>query len=279
MTIRKTTLTGLAVVVTLLLLLSGCNITFYGMPWDLEPETAPLFTFSLEWTDNGTDDPHLYMTYPAPVSDDTTASGTPVFTEPYLLPNPLVGDLGFYPIDIDEGVPNEATHLRGAVYYGNLDSSHMVSSVPAVEMTDVNNASEIILVRGFPFTSSSVLESTPGGGITGLDPGSYTWVGIMEVYGYAMSGQLEYASGSGVNAVLNVFHYDDLFAVYELPANTDLKGSSIVRINCFYEGNTEVYQLVPDIRVIQSTTQIRSVAPGAVVDDSGIITVRRPIAE
>lgn len=278
MTIRKTTLTGLVLAVALLLVLSACNITIYGWPGTTDPEAG--LSFSLEWSDNGTDVPHLYMTYPAPADGDTTDDlGAPTFDEPYLPPLDG-GDLGFDPIDIGDGVPDEGTDTRGAVYYGNPESSYAVSGIPATEMIEENDAYEIILVRGFPFASSSTFESTTGGDLTGLAVGSYTWVGVMEAYAYATSGQLEYANGNGVNAVLNVFDDDELLAAYELPANTDLKGTSIVRINCFYDdAGYEIYQLVPDIRVIQSTTQIRSVAPGAVIDDSGIITVRMPVVE
>lgn len=281
MTIRKITLTGLALAlaVTLLLVLSACNITVNWWPGVTDPEAG--LSFSLEWSDNGTDVPHLYMTYPAPASGDTTDSGTPIFFDPYS--PPLAGDYGFAPSDpfsVAGDVPNENTDERGTVYYGNPESSYPVSGIRATEMIEENDAYEIILVRGFPFASSSTFVSTTGGDLTGLAVGSYTWVGVMEAYAYATSGQLEYANGNGVNAVLNVFDDDELLAAYELPANTDLKGTSIVRINCFYDDNGyEIYQLVPDIRVIQSTTQIRSVAPGAVIDESGIITVRMPVAE
>lgn len=278
MAIRKITLTGLALAVTLLLMLSACDFTFiFG---SVHPEAG--INFSLEWRDNSTDVPHLYMTYP--VGDTTDALGAPTFNEPYLAPTDG-GDLGFVPIDIGSGVPDEEIDTRGAVYYGNLQSGDSVSDIPAVQMIDSEDDFETILVRGFPFTSNSTFESTSGGGVTGLAAGYYTWVGVMEVYAYATTGQLEYTDGDGVNAVLNVFKTDgsgneDVLAVYELPANTDLKGASIVRINCFYDDNdNEIYQLVPDIRVIQSTTQIRSVAPGAVIDENGIITVRMPVAE
>ncbi|MBU8913819.1 MAG: hypothetical protein KOO61_07340, partial [Spirochaetales bacterium] len=147
----------------------------------------------------------------------------------------------------------------------------------------------VILVRGFPFYSSTSTFNTVADGntsdLTGLAPDSYAWVGVMEAYAYATIGQLAYASGAGVNAVLNVFTTDgfgneDVLAVYELPTDTDLQGSTIVRINCFYDdSDNEIYQLVPDIRVIQSPTQIRSVAPGAVIDEDGVITVRMPAAE
>ena len=283
MTIRRTMLKGLALTAMLLLVLSACDITINWGPWTPDPEPEAGLSFSLEWSDNGTDVPHLYMTYP--VGDTTDVMDAPTFSEPYLAPTDG-GDLGFVPIDISEGVPDETTDVRGAVYTGNLESGYSVTGIPAVEMIERNDAYEIILVRGFPFTSNSTTLSTSGGGITGLAVGSYTWVGVMEAYAYATSGQLEYASGDGgVNAVLNVFITDEygeeeVLAVYELPANTDLKGSSIVRINCFYDAaGFEIYQLVPDIRVIQSTTQIRSVAPGAVIDDNGIITVRVPVAE
>ena len=279
MTLRKKMLSGLALAVILLLVLSACNITINW--WDPEPEPEPEpepgLSFSLEWTDNGVDDPHLYMTYPAPTSLDTTESGTPAFFDPYS--PPLAGDYGFAPTDpftVAGDVPNENTDKRGTVYYGDRDSSTPVLGTPATEMTEINDASEVILVRGFPFTSFSTEVSTNGGGISGLDLGTYTWVGVMEAYAYATSGQLEYESGVGVSAVLNVFDDGEPLAVYELPANTDLKGSSIVRINCFYDAaGFEIYQLVPDIRVILSTSQIRSVAPGAEIDESGIITVRR----
>ncbi|MEE8441878.1 MAG: hypothetical protein V3S41_09165 [Spirochaetia bacterium] len=279
MTIRKTMLTGLVPAVALLLVLSACDITLiFGDTPGTDPAPDGL-SFSLEWTDNGSDTPHLYVTYPAPADGDTTNQlGTPTFVEPYFSPADG-GDLGFDPIDIGDGIPNEASDTRGSVYFGNIASDFGTLGIPAVELTDISDASEVIYVRGFPFASLSTDVSTTGGGVTGLATGLYTWVGVMEVYAYATSGRLAYASGAGVGAVLNVFDTGALLASYELPANTDLRGSSIVRINLFYEGNTEVYQLVPDIRVIQSTTQIRSVAPGGVIDESGIITIRKPVVE
>ena len=282
MKIRTTAFALLAL--ALLVVFAACDVSIiYWDPTATDPEPEPEIglTFSLEWSDTGVGQPHMYVTYPAPSSGDTTATGTPEFFDPYSAP--LDGDYGFAPSDpfnVLGTVPNEYTDERGTVYFGDLQSGRTVSGEPAVEVIDIDDTSEEILVRGFPFVSYSTEVSTYGGGITGLDFGTYTWVGVMEVYAYATTGQLEYASGTGVNAVLNVFDDGEPLAVYELPANTDLKGSSIVRINCFYDAaGFEVYQLVPDIRVIQDDVQIRSVGDAGSLGDSGIITIRKPAGE
>ena len=263
------------------LILTGCIINVY--PWDDEPEEG--IYFSLEWTDNGTDRPHLYVTYPAVTN--TTPSGTPpVFSEPYGLPDGN-GALGFIPSDIVEGPPvEEDMDGRGTVYFSDTASTYTTGARAAIQLEDSGASSEVILVREFPFYSSATVYNTDAvsGDLTGLDTGDYAWVGVMEAYAYATSGQLAYAgSTSDVGAVLNVFQVtasgtERALASYEIPSNTDVKGASLVRINCFYDSQGfEIYQLVPDIRVLQSDTQIRSVAPGAEVSEDGIITIRRAV--
>lgn len=264
-------------VITVLAIAAAVLFVFTGCYWDWTvvvdpPESDPLYSFSLEWRDNSTDDPHLYITYPAPVSGDTTEQGTPVFTEPYTLPDPLVGDLGFYPVDVGDGVPLESETVRGTVYYGNRTSEFTRNGRPALEMVEQDSSSELVYLRGFPFASSSTATSTTGGGLTGLDPGTYTWVGIMKVYAYATAGSIARSGENDVDAVLHVYRYGEPFVSYELP-DVDLKGMSLFQINCFYEGDTEVYQFVPDGRLIQSSSQIRSLSDGVQFSDNGVFTV------
>ncbi len=292
---RTLSLMGLVAMASLLML-SGC---YFDINWnpnpDPEPEPEPLeagIYFSLEWTDTDGVDPHLYVTYPAPPDGDTTdeAGTPPVMFEPYDYVMPIAGDEGFQPEDVDFGVPDEFLDDRGAVYYNDLRSDLFARSGAAVEFVDSSSNSELTIVRAFPFESSALGMNTVADGssddLTGLPSGEYAWVGIMQVYAYASGGQLAYeGSSDDVAAVLYVFEADGagtetILASYEVPSNTDVKGASLLRINCLYEQTgastyAEVYQFLPDVRVINSTTQIRSVVPAEDAAEPEIVTIRR----
>lgn len=285
MKIRRTAFAA-AIVAIVLVVLSGCywDINWYvpgGSDPDPEPEPGPEpgIYFSLEWTENGTDDPHLYVTYPAPADGDTADDyyglfgESPEFLEPYIQNVWVTDDDGFEPLDLTAGVPNEFSDERGAVHVGYQESARNVSGQsfedPALEFVASEDGREEIIMRDLPFQSSVPTYDTMAisGDLTGLATGNYAWVGVMEVYAYASGGQLAYeGSSTSVGAVLTVYEVEAdgdevVLGVYEVPGNTEVFGASLVRINCFYRSDGAViYQFNPDVRVLRSTTQIRSVA-------------------
>ena len=304
MRIRRSLALMSITLVALLVALAGCDVSiwFGDLPdSDPDPEPEPLeagIYFSLEWSNNSVDRPHLYITYPAPADGDTTddftaeLGGPPQMLDPYDIYYVYnsSADVGFFPEDIDIGPPNESSDFRGTVYYQDPESAYPSSLNPALELLESGESSELAILREFPFFSSADVYTTVADGsandYTGLPVGDYAWVGVMEVYAYATSGQLAYeGSSDDVGAVLYIFEADGfgnetILASYEVPSNTDVKGTSLVRINCLYEQisgtlSEEVYQFVPDVRVLQDSGQIRSVAPAG-ASDAEIVTVRRP---
>jgi len=283
MTIRKTVFSGMAIVATVMFLFAGCDISVFVWDPSYNPDPQPEtgLEFTLEWKDSAADDPHLFITYPAPDDGYTTDdNGAPEFTEPYLPILDAGGDFGFQPLDQPFGVPIEATDDRGAVYYADTRSSFDIGFEPAIELTDTSSSSETILVRAFPFEVPAILEvSTTGGNLTGLPYGTYTWVGVMEVYVYATSGQIAYTNGDGVDAVLTVTQDGVPVFSYVFPENTYIKGSTVIRINLFFdEDGNEIYQLNLDARQIQQTSQIRSVLTSGESPVSEPVVIRVPRA-
>ena len=280
---------GLAVitVAAVALVLAGCEFNFYLPPWEEDVPEVGIY-FSLEWTDNGYDEPHLYLTYPAPADRNTTDDyGEQQLLEPYDSYPLATGDEGADPGDIDSGIPNESTDFRGAVYYGDKTSGYPTDRAPGVELISDEDGSEVILVREFPFTGTGLTFATVADGsaddLTGLPIGTYAWIGIMQVYAFAERGQLAYPNDD-VDAVLKVYQIPSRgsepvqLAEYAIAEGTDVIGASVARVNCFYDDEGfEVYQILWDARILRSTTQIRSVAPSAVVGDDGTLVIRRPV--
>lgn len=262
-------LTVMALIAATAVFVTACDISI--IVDDGGTDLADL-TFSLEW--DGTENLDLYMTYPD--SSDTTYDAPP-FTDPYTIP-PSTGwdaDIGFWPDDLSTSDWTEDGSDRAAVYWGNHASDMEYRSQPAVELiNDATNGNEdeTIAVRGFPFSASATNVSTNGGtNADGLPGGyDYTWVGVMELYAYA-DGSAKISSSSGADTAARLVVRDDgtVIGEYELPVETDLKGASIVRINCFYRDGIEYYQIVPDVQVVNVTTQIRSVSG----DDTNGITL------
>jgi hypothetical protein len=282
MRIRKTALFAGMTLLAALLVLGGCNITINWPDGIDDSGIEPGIYLSLEWTDDGSTNPHLYLTYPA-IADTTSFDGTPpVFTEPFGVPG-VDAELGFAPEDyLGSGPPVDGVDIRGTVYFGNVESIYGTSTDAGAELVGDADGNEVILIREFPFYSSADDFNTSGGDLTGLAADNYAWVGIMEVYAYATSGQLATeGSADDVGAVLYVIEVDGsgnetVKAVIEVPGSTNVEGTSLLRINCFYaDGGFEVYQFVPDVRVIQDDIQIRSVGDGVTVDENGIFTVVR----
>lgn len=250
---------GATLALALMTMLSGCEFWFF-----FGDDQADL-SFTLEW--DGSENLDLYMTYPR-ISDTTT--NAPNFDEPYEddLSTGGTAAIGFYPGN-GSG--------RGTVDWSNKKETFREyggrAAVELLEDATDGSDEELLVVRGFPFGASATDSSTGGGGDTGLPSGyTYTWVGVMELYAFADSGKISYGSGAGTEAKLVIRDDGDVIGEYALPTDTDLRGASIVRINTFYRDDgfesREYYQIVPDIRLITSTSQIENVS-GRGADLSG----------
>ena len=198
----------------------------------------------------------VYYGIPSTASDSSSSFNSTTFI------NTL--NLGTMDYDANEDGTNDT-------YLVSLDTDATLGSGP-----------ETISVRAFPFLEDSTDVSTTGGAATGLPAGSYTWVGVMEYYVDAYDSSWsdttndrsedylsEVGTGNSADAVLWVIQGTSILGKYTVPDYTQIKTSSLVRINCFFNSSDqEVYQLVPDIRVLQSTSGIRSID-----DNNGIIVV------
>jgi hypothetical protein len=144
---------------------------------------------------------------------------------------------------------------------------------------------ESITVRTFPWAENGEGYNTTLLTGTGLPSGStYAWVGVMEYYISAFendydsitatSDYLSTNNGTDVtsaDAVLYVLQGTTILGKYTVPEYTNVKTASLVRVNCFWKNDgvteKEFYQIVPDLRVLQSVDGIKS------IDNSyGIIT-------
>lgn len=229
----------------------------------------------LLWNDTF-QDVDAYLTYP---DDDKTSGTAPVLSTPYDTAGSVL--IGFMP----------ATSGREQIDYTTKTSVRTIDNVygdgdtrSAVQL-DVDDRDgtgpETISVRSFPFMDSANDLNTSGGGSTGLPAGNYTWIGVMEYYADAYSSvgsdttsATDYLSnvgtGASADAVLYVMQGETLLGIYTVPTYTKVKTASLLRINMFYDANGEYYQIVPDLRVLQSTTEVKSLGNG----DNGIIVVK-----
>ncbi|MEW6405332.1 MAG: hypothetical protein AB1649_26375, partial [Chloroflexota bacterium] len=66
------------------------------------------------------------------------------------------------------------------------------------------------------------------------------------------------------------FQGGTLKGLYTVPSYTQVKASSLVRINCFWDSNgNSIYQIVPDIRLKQDTTFFKSIGQNV----NGVVTL------
>jgi hypothetical protein len=260
--------------------------TTTGGDVDQSATTAPVFTTPYDWpwvdadsdSDNDLSDGFSPETWNSGTPDTVPARGSAREMVYYGVPSTASDssatwdssahtntlNLGTVDLDYDEDGTAET-------WYISLDTDATQGSGP-----------ETITVRAFPFVDPAVNVSTTGGASTGLATGTnYTWVGVMEYYVDAYDSNWEDATndtsteylstvgeGSQAGAVLWIVQGTTILGKYTIPDYTKVKGASVVRVNCFYNSDGyEVYQIVPDLRVLQSTSGIRSIG------DDGIITV------
>lgn len=150
--------------------------------------------------------------------------------------------------------------------------------------TQIAGGPETVTIRTFPFYETATNSSTTGGVATGLPSlsstsGFYTWVGVMDFYidaykkDHATNTTSNYLSTTtntnSAEAVVYVLQGSTTLGVYTVPTWTDVKAASIIRINCFYNNsNAEVYQIVPNIKVLQTISEAKNLS-----NDNGIIVV------
>lgn len=271
MKLRRATLLVGFLTLGFVLALSGCDIDIW-LDW-LTPEAY--LTFSAEW-DYYEGDVDLHLTFLDDV-DATPLDTSPTFDDPYTYWE--IGDFdrysaidGFWPED------DNAFGDRKEVSWERDKSAATTSGFASVELTrDIrtgDDGPEVIIVRGFPFRSDATDTWTVDNpDVQGLKAGfDYVWVGTMELYAYALppSDKLSNLDGSDMNVVISVYNqYDDKIAEFRVPEFTDVRGASIARINCFYRDDVEFYQVVPDVRVINETAQIRGLSDSGIVVATG----------
>lgn len=142
---------------------------------------------------------------------------------------------------------------------------------------------ETITVRAFPWADNGESVNTNPTDENALPESvTYAWVGVMEYYVDAYENEygnttatnnyLSANSGSSsvsADAVLYVLQGTTLLGKYTVPEYNSISTASLVRVNCFWNSNdASVYQIIPDLRVLQTTDGVKSIT-----DSDGIITV------
>lgn len=120
------------------------------------------------------------------------------------------------------------------------------------------------------FNSSDVYVSSGSGDPSKLDAGSWTPIGVMEFYLDAYGADMELASSDNSGAAtpkVYVFDGANQIALYTLPQYTDIERASIFKINTFVDTNdTVVYQILPDLRLLDDATSANLRSAGATLE-------------
>lgn len=269
-----------------------------------QPEDDKSIVFALLWNDSFAD-VDGYLTYPTttPASEImTTPYDTPATISGFV---PSTGTMGtnrqriYWNRKTTNGGSQTATKGTDVAYDFDKDGNGTNETFRAEMDRDDTDGSgpETITVRTFPveiLEDNTAGDKFAGGGSTLLDtrtaPDGWYWVGAMEYYVDAYSANSDLtrdsdppanlADGSnGADVVLYVFQGSTILGEYRMPSETTITTGSVLRINMLWrydddgdiattaldERYTEFYQFVPDIRVVNGTAGIRSVADGTIL--------------
>ncbi len=249
--------------------------------------------FALLWNDSF-DDVDIYMTYPTVDTayefeepNQTINSGAPITNGfvPYGDPTSFVsaGENGRQAIYFNRPTTTGGSQgdKSGASYDWDDDQDDENDTYRVeLDRDDTDGGGpESIIVRTHPASYTSTLNSTTGGGTTGLPSVTgdryYTWVGVAQVYADAFAAvqsstrddDAQLASGTdGADAVLYVFQQaSGILGEYRIPRFTDIQTASLVRVNMFWDSgddtstfddDTTYFQIVPNIQI---TDKIRGI--------------------
>ena len=240
---------GLAVLA--IAVLTGCNFEINVFPGFA---TRSDITFELVW-DNSNVDLDLYLTYPNPVQYSVDSGDVPQYEriQDAYDASTLEGNLGFFPEDATVNPDRRAN-----VYADNTRSAD-----GNAEFFAPRARTQIIRVWDIPFEYGSLVAgdfNTSPASPNALPGGrTYAWVGVMEVYVWGRTGNVSDAGSPIVNVYDNS---NTKFASFPIDESTHIKGLSVARIPVFRTSdNRNYYQILLDKRLVNSTGQIRSVAP------------------
>jgi hypothetical protein len=246
------------------------------------PEDTTISIFVI-WGDNT--DIDAYLSFPA-----TYLGGTnpPIFTEPYQLTtvdgyastyvsgsNQLASS-GRFTVGWsgDDGLADaEKTTTSLIDVYGAEEDDIPV----AARLREVESAPgpETIQLRGLPFPYTPV---TPNSTVSdsdvakaGLAAGTYAWLGTavyyLDAFGTSATIADEGDPGTATPIVI-LAQGSEVKGRYYIPDFTTVETTSVLRINMFLDSQGEVYQFVPDGRVVTPGLGVNSAS------DDGILVLR-----
>ena len=137
------------------------------------------------------------------------------------------------------------------------------------EVTSGANSPETITLRGVPFdyySGGNIMPTayqTTGGTSSGLDTGNYAWLGTADYYIDAFSTAVLATEGqaAATNAIVYVTQGNEVKGRFPIGDFMDLDTLSVLRINMFVmddASKTEVFQIVPNLRVVKPGFGINS---------------------
>jgi hypothetical protein len=226
-------------------------------------------------------------------------------------PDPGTASFSEQPINIDNyydltGVPDGFGPLnttdRAQVFWNNKrTSAENDNNDPLIELNvddtgdgEVDGGPETITVRGVPWSASLGTNVDRDGSALNFPEGKYYWTGVMEYYLDAFSadsdlerdsnaylGYTEVDGASWASPRVFVLQGDNQLGYYEIPEYTNIQKASVIRINTFFRDTPpdtsdgvgeEFFQILPDIRIVQSGSDFRSAS-----GNTGILVSGRAI--
>jgi hypothetical protein len=263
-----------------------------------------IVTWSAEY-----DDVDAYLTYPNAYKPNGDPASPPSLSECY-----LTGVTG-----VNDGFEANVNTGREIIYYSNKTSVNTLETLEwgegltdrAVELDvdDVDGSGpESISIRAIPFDYSTALGgiddkeydfyTTEGLLFNALDTTKvYGWLGVMEYYINGNNADFDDTTSNnnlmnegeagGADVTVYVAQGTQIKGRYIIPDYTKVAGSAVIRINLLVQMNagdlaapTEVFQILPDIRVFQNLGSPGSTGPIKGIGDSNSLLLKgRTIAQ
>lgn len=237
-----------------------------------------VFSVVVFW-DEGFDDVDAYLTMP---NGDV---GTGTVDPDNFYDSTTAVTTGFFPIpstgDVTERI---SVHNSNTEVYDPTNSAVLVAELDIDNVggvSDIPGGPETISVYTFPFYTSPAGSYTPAEADRSSLPltGNYAWVGTMEYWLDAWTGDNENASSdtygsddpdallvssdfsvSAADPVVYIFDSTGQKGSFTLPKYIDIETASILRINLFYDvtdgAYTEYFQFLPNINAYASYDSI-----------------------